>query len=88
MSISSIKVITDRVMNGKPLAIFDARRVDLKAEKGRLDAVFADTVECKRLIKTSNPYYICTVDKKMGEKEVINALKVARDKCKLGGRYV
>lgn len=85
MSISSIRVIHDRVMSGgSPIAIFDARRrKDIVTKPGSLDAVFADTVECKRLISTRNPYYICTVDKKMGEEAVVNVLKVARDKCKV-----
>ena len=81
MAISTISIIKGRVLDSaSPIAIFSGKKVGGKG--GSLDAVFANTVECKRMIKNRNIHYICTLDSKMKEDDInrmlFDAVKLSR----------
>ena len=81
MSKSTIDNIKERIEATKHgMAIFSGLRIGESA--GSLDCVFADTIECNRLISTGNKYYICTLHKSMGKRFINNALNNAIHKSK------
>lgn len=74
MSLATVAVIRDRALNSKTgIAIFGAmggigssemgrqRSTAITAMPGGLDAVFAHTADCQRLIRQKNKFYICTI---------------------------
>lgn len=76
MSISSIGVIDERVRNSESgIAIFNGRRRGGK--RGSLDAVFADTFETVKAIKRRDINYICTLNRKMSDLEILSKLDAA-----------
>lgn len=83
MSRSSIEIIADRARNSEfGIAVFNGRRNG--GERGSLDAVFANTYETARAIKRRDINYICTLNSKMSDAEILSKLEAAEAKANSG----